>query len=216
MSEFVDLQVNGFGGVDFNTDSLTDEDASLVCRKLATDGVITALATIITADFPRMIKRISRIAELIEQSPEFASIIGGIHVEGPFLNPKTGFVGAHPVHAVQPATVDQAKKLLDAGRGHVKLVTLAPEMDADHVTTRWLADQGIIVAAGHCDSTVDQLNKSIDNGLKLFTHLGNACPQQMHRHDNIIWRVLSVSDQISISLIADGHHLPAPILKTLS
>ncbi len=69
------------------------------------------------------------------------------------------------------------------------------------------------MAAGHCDPSLDQLKESIDAGLGLFTHLGNGCPGQLHRHDNIVQRVLSVSERLPISFIADGHHIPPFALK---
>ncbi len=213
MTGFVDLQVNGYGGVDFNGDTLSDQDFALICQKLKADGVQAALATIITAPLETMIRRISRVAELIDGMPEFAHTIAGIHVEGPFINPADGFVGAHPPAAVLPASIDVAERLLEAGRGHVKLLTLAAEMDAGAIVTRSLSERGIVVAAGHCDASLDQLNESIDAGLAMFTHLGNGCPGQLHRHDNIIQRVLSISDRLPISFIADGHHVPPFALK---
>jgi N-acetylglucosamine-6-phosphate deacetylase len=86
-------------------------------------------------------------------------------------------------------------------------------MDFDAHVTKMLADAGIVVAAGHCDASIDQLRCGIDHGLKLFTHLGNGCPGLLPRHDNIIQRVLSLSDQLMVSFIADGHHVPAPALS---
>ena len=95
-----------------------------------------------------------------------------------------------------------------AGGGLVKLVTLAPERDPQFATTRWLVDQGIRVAAGHCDPPIDTLRGAIDNGLSLFTHLGNGCPPTLPRHDNVIQRVLSQSERLWICFIADGVHVP--------
>jgi N-acetylglucosamine-6-phosphate deacetylase len=74
--------------------------------------------------------------------------------------------------------------------------------------TKFLADQGVRVAAGHCNPSLDELRASIDAGLSLFTHLGNGCPAMLPRHDNIIQRVLSLSDRLYISFIADGVHVP--------
>jgi N-acetylglucosamine-6-phosphate deacetylase len=71
-----------------------------------------------------------------------------------------------------------------------------------------LCDQGVVVAAGHCDPSFDQLRAAADAGLSLFTHLGNGCPKQVDRHDNIIQRVLSLSDRIRPCFIADGAHVP--------
>lgn len=208
MSSDVDLQVNGYAGVDFNADSLDTQTVTDVCRRMADDGVAEALATVITAPLEAMCHRITRIAELIETVPAIAKVIRGIHVEGPFISPHDGFVGAHPKACVMRADRQPMGQLLDAGRGHVRLVTLAPEMDDNAALTRWLSDQGIIVAAGHSDASLDQLRRSLGAGLKLFTHLGNGCPAQLPRHDNIIQRVLSLADRLMISFIADGHHIP--------
>ncbi|MEM7385785.1 MAG: N-acetylglucosamine-6-phosphate deacetylase, partial [Verrucomicrobiota bacterium] len=75
-------------------------------------------------------------------------------------------------------------------------------------TTRFLADQGITVAAGHCNPDLDQLKGAIDSGLHMCTHLGNGCPMELHRHDNIIQRALSLSDQLWLCFIPDGVHVP--------
>lgn len=208
MNGFVDLQVNGYAGVDFNSDHVTPEQLTGVCKRLRSDGVDQILATVITAPLDTMALRISRIAQLIDELPDANEVIAGIHIEGPFINRQTGFVGAHPVDAVRDANLDDAKLLIDAAGGHAKLVTLAPESDPGGRVTRWLSDQGIIVAAGHCDATLEQLRESLDAGLRLFTHLGNGCANQINRHDNVIQRALSCSDRLMISLIADGHHVP--------
>ena len=79
--------------------------------------------------------------------------------------------------------------------------------------TRFLARQKVLVSAGHCDPSVDELLAAIDAGLSLFTHLGNGCPTMLPRHDNIIQRVLSSRDRLMITFIADGAHVPLPELK---
>jgi N-acetylglucosamine-6-phosphate deacetylase len=105
------------------------------------------------------------------------------------------------------------RRLLDAGSGLVKLVTLAPEMDSDMHVTRLLAREGILVSAGHSNASLDELQQGIDAGLRMFTHLGNGCPAELPRHDNIISRVLSLADRLWISFIADGAHIPFFVLR---
>lgn len=210
---WIDVQVNGYGGVDFNADELSLDAAMKVCQLLETDGVAAILPTIITAPLDLMVRRIKRLADWIDTVPEIAAKFVGIHVEGPFINSQVGYVGAHPPQAVLPATVDAAERLISAGGGHVKLLTLAPECDESFAVTQWLSDQQILVAGGHTDASLDQLKGAIDAGMKMFTHLGNGCPTMMHRHNNIIQRVLNVSDRIAISFIADGHHVPPVALK---
>jgi N-acetylglucosamine-6-phosphate deacetylase len=100
------------------------------------------------------------------------------------------------------------QRLLDAAGGLTRLVTLAPERDPGLQVVRHLADRNILVAGGHSDASVDQLRAAIDAGLSLFTHLGNGCPPLLPRHDNIIQRVLSLRERLTLCFIGDGVHVP--------
>jgi N-acetylglucosamine-6-phosphate deacetylase len=162
-----------------------------------------------------MAVKIRRLAKFCELKHDSLATPIGIHVEGPFISPVTGYVGAHPkAHAVQ-ATREAAKRLVDAGQGWIRMVTLAPEMDPDASVVEYLAGNGILVAAGHSNASLDQMQRSIDGGLRCFTHLGNGCPPELPRHDNIIHRVMQLRDQLSVTLISDGHHLPLWMLMLL-
>jgi N-acetylglucosamine-6-phosphate deacetylase len=208
LRQFFDLQVNGYAGVDFNQDDLTAEHLHRACEKLATDGVEGILATIITEHIAQMAARIRRLAELRQRDSLVQRLIAGIHVEGPFLNPADGYRGAHPADAIRAADTGMMERLLDAGDGLVRLVTLAPECDKGLMVTRLLAQRGVIVAAGHTDASLDQLKAAVQSGLGMFTHLGNGCPAILPRHDNIIQRALSLCDQLWLTFIADGAHVP--------
>jgi N-acetylglucosamine-6-phosphate deacetylase len=210
---YVDLQVNGYAEVDFNSDHLEVEQVAAVCRGLRDDGVAGILATVITADVDAMCRRMANIVRVRSEDSSIADMIWGIHMEGPFFNEQPGYIGAHPAEFARPADLDTVKRLLDAAGGLVRIVTLAPERDADCQVTRFLADMGVRVSAGHCNPTLDELRASIDAGLTMFTHLGNGCPGLLPRHDNIIQRALSLSDQLFISFIADGVHVPFVALK---
>lgn len=202
-----DLQVNGYAGTDFNSDELTAEGLRDACVALQADRVEGILATIITDELPAMERRIRKLAALREKDDLAKAIIAGFHLEGPFINAEKGYVGAHPPHAVRPATVEDAKRLCDAAGGLTKLVTLAPENDAGFATTRWLSEQHICVSAGHCNPTLEVLKAAADNGLRMFTHVGNGCPMLMHRHDNIVQRALSLHDRLWLCFIPDGVHI---------
>ena len=209
---YFDLQVNGYYGIDFHSDDLTAEQLHLVCTAMQRDGVGGFLATITTEHVPVMEHRLRRLVELRQADPLARELIPALHIEGPFISPVDGYRGAHPRDAVRPADVDSMKRLLDAAGGLATLVTLAPENDPGMATTRFLAGQGIRVSAGHTNASLDELNAAIDAGLSMFTHLGNGCPMQMHRHDNIIQRALSLADQIHPMFIADGAHVAFPAL----
>jgi len=86
-------------------------------------------------------------------------------------------------------------------------------MDINYLLTKYLHSEGIIISAGHCNPTLEELKSAIAAGLSMFTHLGNGCPQILARHDNIIQRVLSLKDDLKICFIADGIHIPFYALK---
>src|SRR5580658_9381675 len=196
MTNMLDLQVNGFGGIDFNQDSLTADDLHEACAQLASYGVEAILATIITEKIEVMARRVANLARLRLLDPQAQKIIVGFHIEGPFLNAEPGYRGAHPAEVIHPADMDEMRRLLDAAQGLTRIVTLAPEADPGYKVTRMLADQGITVSAGHCNPSLDELRAAIDAGLRMFTHLGNGCPMQLPRHDNIIQRALSQADKL--------------------
>jgi N-acetylglucosamine-6-phosphate deacetylase len=203
-----DLQINGYGGVDFNQDDLKESDLHRACQLLRMHGLGGILATIITDSAPRMEARIRRLVSLRESDPLVREMIGGIHVEGPFLNPQDGYRGAHPAAAICPAETVLAGRLLEAGGGLIRLFTLAPEQDPRAETCKFLAARGVIVSAGHTDAPLDMLKRAIDGGLSMFTHLGNGCPMQLPRHDNIVQRALSLRRHLDLCFIADGIHVP--------
>lgn len=205
---YFDLQVNGYGGVDFNQDDLSGEDLHKACVRIEADGVGGFLATIITEDLSKMCARLTRLADLREKDSLAKRLIAGFHIEGPFISGVDGYRGAHPKDAVRPANCENAKRMLDAARGLTKIITLSPECDTNFETIRFLAKQNVTVSAGHCNPTLDQLNAAIDAGLTMFTHVGNGCPMQMHRHDNILQRALNLHDRLWLCFIADGVHVP--------
>jgi N-acetylglucosamine-6-phosphate deacetylase len=211
--KYFDLQINGYGGIDFNQDQLNADGLHTACEYLERDGVEGILATFITEKVETMCHRIKRLVQLREADPLARRLIAGIHIEGPYISDQPGYRGAHPLDAICPADMESASKLMDSGQGLVRLFTLAPERDAAMKVIKMLRKRGIAVSAGHTDATRDQLRAAVDAGLSLATHLGNGCPMQMNRHDNIIQRILSFADSITPCFIADGVHVPFFALK---
>lgn len=209
---YVDLQVNGYAGIDFNCDDLELPMLHEACVSLEKHGVSGILATLITAPPDSMVKRLKTIVAARENDDLVRNVILGVHLEGPFLNSGKGYIGAHNPNWAMDASMDLVDRLMGAGEGLIRLWTLAPERDEGSAVTRKLADQGVLVSAGHCGPSMDQLCGAIDAGLSMFTHLGNGCPAMMPRHDNIIQHVLSKSDRLHVSFIADGVHVPFPAL----
>ena len=211
----IDLQINEFAGVDFNSDNLNGEELLRASRSLKDIGVRKFLPTLITAPTDKLKSRAANLVQLIEENEELNEMIPGIHMEGPFISKEDGYRGAHPLDGVCLADLEIVKGLEDACAGKLLLFTLAPEQDNKGDVAKYLSNQGVVVSAGHTNASTDQLKNAIDCGLQMFTHLGNACPPQLPRHDNIIQRVLSLSDKLWISYIADGLHLPFFVLNNL-
>ncbi len=211
-----DLQVNGYAGCDFSAADSSLEQVRSACEALVADGMDAILATIITGPLERMEAALSRLARFREEDPLVRRVIVGFHVEGPFLSPLAGFVGAHDPDSIRPAMPGAAARLLEAGRGLVRIVTLAPEHDAGLATTRRLVAEGIVVSAGHTDAPLEVLREAVDAGLSMVTHLGNGCPMTLPRHDSIIQRVLALGRHQAksggprpwVSFIPDGMHVP--------
>jgi N-acetylglucosamine-6-phosphate deacetylase len=203
-----DIQVNGYAGADFCSRDLTLDQCRRACDALAADGFAGILATVITDSIDGICDKLARLVAFRELDPAIAGMIAGFHVEGPFLSRKPGCPGAHDPTKIVPANPDDAKRILEAGDGGVRLVTLAPECDAGLATTRCLAGQGVTVSAGHCDPSLDELKAAIDAGLSMVTHLGNGCALDLPRHDNFIQRALFLRERLWICFIPDGVHIP--------
>ncbi|MCP5540543.1 MAG: N-acetylglucosamine-6-phosphate deacetylase [Akkermansiaceae bacterium] len=208
-----DIQVNGYAGADYCSADLTLEQTRHACDELAADGVDGILATVITDTVEALCAKLAKLVAFREADPAIARMIAGFHIEGPFLNAAPGYIGAHPPECVKPANINDMARLLDAAAGLTRLVTLAPENDPGFATTRFLAERGVTVSAGHCDPTLAELEGAIDAGLSMVTHLGNGCPVTLPRHENFIQRALSLSDRLWICYIPDGAHVPFFALK---
>jgi N-acetylglucosamine-6-phosphate deacetylase len=215
VDSYIDLQVNGYMGVDFNNPALQPQDIVRAAKAMKADRVKAAFPTVITASPEAMCRCIQVLSSTIDAEPSVAEVFKGIHVEGPFLSDVPGFVGAHPVEFAGRADLRLLDEMLDCGNGHIRLLTLAPEVDVSGRLIKHCVKNNIEVAAGHTDCSVEQLQASIDHGLRYFTHLGNACPVQMHRHDNVLLRGLSLAEQLRITVIADGHHIPAMLFRMM-
>lgn len=210
---YFDLQINGYAGTDFCSREMTIEKMRSACEALQGDGISGILATMITDSIDALAARLEKMVRFREEDALIREMVKGFHVEGPFIRPDSGYVGAHPEKWVRPANLADAERLLEAGGGLVRLMTLAPEFDEGAATTRFLVSQGVTVSAGHCDPDLETLERAIDAGLSMITHVGNGCPVVLPRHDNFIQRVLSLSDRLWLCFIPDGAHVPFFALK---
>ena len=210
----IDLQVNGYGGDDVNVDGVDpDVIESLTCKVIAT-GVTTYLPTIIPAPEAKIIAALRAIVAARNRSRLVADAIPYVHVEGPGISPEDGYRGAHAREHVRPPSLAEFARWQSASGNLVGLVTLSPHWDGAEEYISKLSKDGVHVAIGHTDATAQQIRRAVEAGATLSTHLGNGSAGMIPRHVNSLWPQLA-DDRLSASLIADGHHLPDDMLKSI-
>ena len=215
-AEWVDLQINGYGGVDFNAPGLTVEQVIAVTERLETDGTLGYLPTIVTGNPDVAVETLRVIAEARKRSARCERNILGIHLEGPFISPELGAVGTHPIEWVAKPSLELFARYQEACGGLVKLITVAAEIPGMPVFVSALSAQGVAVSLGHqMAATPEEIAPCIEAGAKAFTHLGNGLPNMIPRHKNILFTALA-EDRASVMFIPDGHHLPDTVLKVFT
>jgi N-acetylglucosamine-6-phosphate deacetylase len=200
---FVDLHNHGGGGASFT--SGTVEDVLRGIHTHRTHGTTTLVASTVTGDMDFLVQRAGLLSELAEQGE-----IAGIHFEGPFISPCRK--GAHTAELLRDPDPAEVRKLVDAARGHAKMVTLATELPGGTDSVRLLADHGVIAAIGHTDATYEQTVRAIDAGATVATHLVNAMPPLLHRDPGPVAALLE-DERVTVELINDGTHLHPAALQ---
>ncbi len=201
---FIDVQVNGGGGVLFN-DERNVEGIRKIGAAHRRFGTIGFLATFITDTRERMAEAVEAVRQgLATGVPGLL----GIHLEGPFLNPERK--GVHDPKFMRPIEEEDIRIMTSLGAGRT-LVTLAPEMVPVHAVSR-LREAGIVVAAGHTAASYDALKEARLRGLSGYTHLFNAMPPLMSREPGPVGAALDDAEAWC-SLIVDMHHVSAASLR---
>jgi N-acetylglucosamine-6-phosphate deacetylase len=206
----VDVQVNGFRGVDFSSPDLTREAFAEACRGVLDRGTRAFLPTVVTSAPGTYERNLPLIAEAV-RSPEFDRRLLGIHLEGPFISPEPGAVGAHSPEWVREPDAAYLDLLIDLARGQVRMLTLAADRPGAPDLVGRALSRGVTVSLGHHLATARDLAACAAAGAKALTHLGNGVPNELPRHPNPIWAGLA-EDRLVMMIIADGHHLPREAL----
>ncbi len=209
----IDLQINGYRGVDFSGADLQEADVIRACRELSVAGTTAFLATLITSP-AQIYQRNLPIIAAVTGNPELQRKLLGIHLEGPFISSQDGARGAHNADWTCRPDIDYLKRLIDWADGKVKLITIAAELPGADKLARWSRDRGIAVSLGHQMADEKDLAKLAEAGAQALTHLGNGLPALIDRHANPLWAGLG-NDDLTAMIITDGHHLPVSILKTI-
>lgn len=199
---FVDLHVHGGGGGAF-ADGTDGAAAALVAHRAA--GTTTSMASLVTDTIDGLEQQIRALVPLVR-----AGELAGIHLEGPWL--AEARCGAHEPGLLQDPRPEDLERLLAAGQGTVRMVTLAPERDGALEAIRLLSDRDVIAAIGHTDAADAVIVQALDAGASVATHLFNAMPSIHHRTPGPIPRLLT-DPRVSVELIADGVHIQPAVLR---
>ncbi|WP_053207503.1 N-acetylglucosamine-6-phosphate deacetylase [Jiangella muralis] len=200
---FVDLHTHGGGG-----GSVVGADEAAVRTFVATHrrhGTTSIVASLVTGEYDALEHDVRVLAELTD-----AGLIAGVHLEGPWISPaRKGAHDERALRAPEPAAVD---RLLKAGHGTVRMVTLAPELKHGLDAVRAVVAAGAVAAVGHTDATYDVTRQAIDAGATVATHLFNAMAPVHHRDPGPIVALLE-DERVTVELILDGVHLHAAIAR---
>jgi N-acetylglucosamine-6-phosphate deacetylase len=208
-----DLQINGYGGQEFSSAALTVEHVAKIVTQIHAMGVARFCPTVTTNSVAATAHALATIARAMEESAQVRRAVAGVHLEGPYLSPHDGPRGAHPRQYCRAPDWEEFVRFQNAARGQIRLITLSPEYDSAPEFIAAAVGEGILVAIGHLAASGEQIRRAVDAGARLSTHLGNGAHLTLPRHPNYLWDQLA-EDRLTASLIVDGHHLPAEVVKT--
>jgi N-acetylglucosamine-6-phosphate deacetylase len=214
---FIDLQVNGFAGVDYNDPAITHEAIARSIGTMFETGVTRFLATLITGPEQRIVAALRKLsaakAEFQSARMPEGDAMEAFHIEGPHISPEDGPRGAHPREHVRPPDIEEFKRWQEAAEGNIRLITLSPEWPEAPAYIATLVRSGVVASIGHTKASSEQIQAATAAGATLSTHLGNAAHTTLHKTQNYLWDQLA-EDRLAASYIVDGIHLPAAFLRT--
>ncbi|OPG10901.1 N-acetylglucosamine-6-phosphate deacetylase [Microbispora sp. GKU 823] len=200
---FVDIHSHGGAGGSFPDGD--PETAAAVAAFHLSRGSTTLMASLVTAAPDTLARAAATLADLCEQG-----LIAGIHFEGPYI--ARSRCGAHEPTLLREPDVAEFRALVKAGRGHVRMLTIAPELPNALDVIRDAAAEGVVAALGHSDATYEQTIEGIDAGATVATHLYNAMPPLGHRAPGPIAALLQ-DERVTVELINDGVHVHPAMLR---
>ncbi|NNE77613.1 MAG: N-acetylglucosamine-6-phosphate deacetylase [Pricia sp.] len=208
----IDVQINGYVGVDFSGPDLTVEGVKKATKALWKAGVTSYFPTIITSDI-EIIKKNFAILAQAQEDPEIGRSIPGFHLEGPYISPVKGFRGAHLEKYIKKPDWNEFQEIQKAANNNIKLITVAPELEGAIPFIQNCVKSGVVVSLGHHNGSAEDIKRAVESGAIMATHLGNGCANEINRHHNPLWPQLS-NDAITASIIADGFHLTREEVRT--
>jgi len=209
----IDIQLNGYAGINFCDAGLDPTKAPEILSALWKTGVTTFCPTVITNTQEGLLQCFRALEEARRIDSRFASCAPCYHLEGPYISPG-GSRGAHNPKVMRPPDWAEFMELQKAAGGRIGIVTLAPELPGAMEFIRRAREACLVVSMGHTDATPAQIHQGAEAGAQLNTHLGNGCPQMIDRHQTPIWAQLALR-QLAASMICDGFHLPPDLVQVI-
>ncbi len=205
-----DLQVNGISGTNFTDPASSLDSLAAADEALRSRGISRYCPTVITRDRDTLAAAMKRLRE----GWEAGAMPGAhaIHMEGPYVSREDGYRGVHQSRYVRNPDQDELARLQEAAGGRIRIVTLAPELTGAVDLIRAASKQEILVSMGHSNASPRDIAAAVDAGLRMSTHLFNGCARLLDRHSSVVLSQLA-EDRLSACFIADGRHIPLPVLK---
>ena len=207
----IDIHIHGAAGHDVMEASVD----SLLCveKFLFQHGVTSYLPTTVTAPLDLTLAALDRLANAIDGArnrSEGRARPAGIHLEGPFLSHTRR--GVHPAAQLMPPTVENFERFWEAAGGHIKVMTIAPELAGATEVIAQAAKRGVCVSLGHSDAEMDAAQAGVEAGARHATHTFNAMRPSSHRNPGVLDLVLT-DDRMTADIIADGIHVDPALVK---
>ncbi|MDQ7815555.1 MAG: N-acetylglucosamine-6-phosphate deacetylase [Melioribacteraceae bacterium] len=210
----IDNQVNGFNGVSFafGEGELSEEALIKATRALWERGVTTYLPTLTSNSHQLLLRNFAILGEASNNESLLGSV-PGFHLEGPYISPIDGFRGAHSANYIRKPDWNEFMEYYIASGEKILTLTVAPEIEGAMEFIKQCSELGIVVALGHHNGFTEIINRAVEAGARISTHLGNAMSNTINRHVNPLWPQLS-NDDLMISIICDGFHLLPEQIRT--
>ena len=203
---FVDMHVHGGGGGAFPEASIATTKAAVELHRR--HGTTTMVASLVTATGPELLRQVGVLAEQVQDG-----LVAGVHLEGPWLSQHR--CGAHELSALRDPDPAELDRVLAAGQGTIRMVTLAPERTGGLAAIGRLVDAGVIAAIGHTNATYEQARAAIEAGATVGTHLFNAMRPVHHREPGPVIALLE-DPRVTVEMITDGVHLHPALYRDVT
>ena len=212
---FVDTHTHGRDGVYFGEDVASTLN---VCRSVVATGVTSLLPTLaalrpVRDSLAEILAQTGKVRQAMQMDSDGAEIVG-IHLEGPYLSGMDSVKGSQRVENLRRPSLDELRRMVDVAEGHIRKISIAPELDGALALIGTMSRLGIVACAAHSAASYEQTIAAVDVGLRCAAHVFNGMPPMHHRRPGLLGAILT-DDRIHAELIADGQHVSAPAIQVL-